>query len=193
MFDSQQSINEFLAKYQPDLERLQRLFKSIHSVSDIRYTYNYLTTLPVETTHEFIMHVEAVTTGLVIGYGRLFTASDGTTKLNEDAVPDDLRQIHNAIMSLRHERYAHHGAHDSIETQLHIEFDGTSFILKPELDIIFCLGAPIEWAPLFKWLDEYMFDALQKQIDRLSKISGIEWKMPSGPAPYWVRNEGLDS
>ena len=89
-------------------------------------------------------------------------------------------------MSLRHERYAHHGAHDSIQTELDVEFDGTSFILKPQLHFKLCLGAPKEWAPLFQWLDEQMFESLKKQLDRLSKISGVEWKITSGPAPYWV-------
>ena len=81
MFNSQQSIDAFLENYQSDLDRLRRLLRSMHSVSDIRYTYYYLSNLKPDTTHEFIMHVEVITTGLVVGYGRLFTASEGVTKL----------------------------------------------------------------------------------------------------------------
>ena len=186
---SSQSIEAIKEEYKADIARLKRMLRNMHSVSDIRFIYSYLSSLEVEVTHEFIMLSEALTTSLVVGYGRLFTQADGTTKLNADSIPKDLRPIHDEIMRLRHERYAHHGAHNSVKTKIDIKFDDTSIVVNSHLELKMCLGAPKEWGPLFEWIDRFMYETSKEQLDYLTEKSGVEWKMPDGPAPAWISNK----
>lgn len=115
-----------------------------------------------------------------------FGESKGTTQLQKSSIPEHLQEIHQNIIDLRHGRYAHHGDHETIETRSEIKFNGSSFIVTPSMQFIFCLGAPKEWAPLFQWLDEHMHEMLHKKLDFLTKQTGIKWEIPNGPAPEWI-------
>jgi hypothetical protein len=54
MLDSKENVDEFVERYRPETHRRLRLVTCIHSVSDIRYNYNYLVNLDVKITHEFM-------------------------------------------------------------------------------------------------------------------------------------------
>lgn len=193
MTDFAPDLQAIYSQYEPEIDRLKRMLWNMYSVSNIRYVYSYLRSLEPEITHEFIMLSEALTTSLVIGYGRLFTETNGTSKLNARLVPEHLRPIHDEIMSLRHERYAHHGVHESLETQVDIQSAHDCLVVMPELNLKICLGAPKEWGPLFQWIDELMYEQSKKQLDYLSKVSGMKWTMPHGPSPSWLSDQSTST
>lgn len=130
--------------------------------------------------------MEAFTTSIIIAYGRLFGETKGTIVLKKEDIPSDLLHIHNQIISLRNDRYAHHGKHSTLEKVINIEYVDSSIIVSQEIQINFWLGAPKEWAPLFKWLDEHMYTTLDKTLKFLTKETGIEWKSLHGEAPPWI-------
>jgi len=67
-----------------------------------------------------------------------------------------------------------------------VKFNGSSFVVTPSIGITYCLGAPKEWESLFKWLDEYLHDALHAKLEFLTAKTGVKWEIPSGSTPYWV-------
>ncbi|WP_042955291.1 hypothetical protein [Pseudomonas sp. G5(2012)] len=179
-------IENIKHEYRRDIAKFQKMLRVMHSISDIRYIYSYLSNLEVNISHEFIMLSEALTTSLVIGYGRLFTETDGVTRLNSELIPENIKPLHEQIMGLRHERYAHHGDHESVSTNIDIKLNDGSITVNSNLEYVLCLGAPKEWAPLFKWLDEHIWEKAHAELEKLSKKTGLQWEMPSGPAPYWI-------
>jgi len=160
---------------------------NFHSIACIRFWYWRLDNFEkTSNTHEDLMTMDALTTGIVISYGRLFSAGNGSTKLNSKIIPPPLNPVHQEILNLRNTKYAHHGGHESVESRLEIHFKDESIDIIPNLEIIVCLGAPKEWASLLEWLDTYMYKTIGEQLSLLKKKTGIEWNMPHSDPPRWV-------
>src|SRR6218665_3121659 len=184
MNNSEKEPKAILEENRKHIERLDKMVLNMYSVANIRYWYWCLSNFKVSPNiHEDIMKMDALTTSIVISYGRLFGQGTGTTVLNKAILPVELTPIHDAIIDLRNGRYAHHGDHETINTQINIEFNGSSFVITPSMQFVFCLGAPKEWKPLFEWLDAHMHETIHKQLDFLTRTTGIQWEFPDGPAP----------
>ncbi|WP_164658423.1 hypothetical protein [Tropicibacter sp. Alg240-R139] len=186
MPDNQEFVEELRKRFAPEIERLDKMALNLIAVNNIRFIYTQLKTIDVEMTMEFFMEVEALTTALVISYGRLFAKTAGTTKLRRVAVPTDLRSIHDELIEYRNERFAHHGGHETIQTGIELEFDGESITVNPVMQIGFWVGASRAWEPLFVWLSAHMLDVFNAQLAHLSKVSEIDWSMNYGDPPAWV-------
>lgn len=187
MNKTEKEIQDIQDKYRRHIERLEKRILNMYAVSNIRYWYWCLSNFKKSPDlHEDIMQMEAFTTSIVVSYGNLFGGGTGATMLAKEDIPKELQQVHKSIINLRHARYAHHGEHETINKNIQIEFNDSSFIVTPKMEFIVCLGAPKEWEPLFKWLDEYMHESLNKTLDFLSKETGVKWEIHSGPAPHWI-------
>lgn len=183
----EKEIQDIQKKYRPNIEQLNKKLLNMYSVAHIRYWYWCLSNFrKTSNPHEDIMQMDAFTTSIVIAYGRLFGKGTGTISLNKSIAPEDLKQIHENIINLRHGRYAHHGEHKTIKKNINVKYTNSSFVVTQSIEYIICLGAPKEWEALFRWIDEYMHQTLQKQLDFLTKKTGIKWEVPSGPTPDWV-------
>lgn len=189
MFQSPQELQTFLEKNKSEIGKLNRVLISAYAVASIRHTYARLMKLKFEPTIDYIMEIEVLTAGLIAAYGRVFTKSHSATKLQASDIPKDLLPIHNEIIALRNERYSHHGAHESIGFAMDVHFTGTALVANPQIQMGMWIGASKDWEPLFAWLDEKMFEQLEKNMKRLTKLTGIEWKMADGPAPPWIISE----
>jgi hypothetical protein len=187
---SSTDLDEVLAEHDHLIKGLEKMILNMNAVHNIRYWYWCLSNFPKsQNLHEDMMKMDTFTTSIIISYGRLFGDGDGATKLRKDKVPESVRHVHDDIINLRHGRYAHHGEHETIKTRLGIQANGSSIFVNPGINFLVCLGAPKEWAPLFQWLDKYMYEILYKRLDLLTKKTGIEWKIQDGPPPHWIASE----
>ncbi|RKF37187.1 hypothetical protein BCY89_05930 [Sphingobacterium siyangense] len=188
MEKSQLEINEIQQKYSKQIEQMRKMLLNMYAVSNIRFWYSCLSNFrKSDDMFKDIMQMDAFATSIIISYGRIFGKGTGTTKLEEKIIPLDLLNIHNEIIDFRHAKYAHHGELSSFERDIEIHYVDSSFIIDPKLEVGVWLGAPKKWAPLFEWLDGYMYDTFQAKLASLTKETGIEWKFPHGPAPSWIK------
>lgn len=187
MEKSELEIKEIKERYKRQIDRLEKMQLNNLAVANIRYWYNRLSYLPkTKDLYDDFMLIDALTTSIIIAYGRLYGQGTGTTVLNKTDIPEHLIPIHNEIIELRHARYAHHGEHPSIITKNNVEYIDSSFIISQEVLIDGWLGAPKHWDALFKWLDEYLYNSIHKILSFLTKETGIEWKMTHGEVPPWI-------
>lgn len=174
-------------EFAKDIARLNRMTNNFFSLNVAEYAFDRLSALPpTPNSIEFMLEVEALTTGLVTSYGRLFTSSDGSIKLKDDIVPDHLRPVHDEIMDFRNRRYAHHGAHPSITTSTTLSAEDQEIVLDQQMSFEFRVGVAAHWGPLIVWLREYLHDRIQSELQYLSSKSGFVWRMRQGAPPSWV-------
>lgn len=179
-------LSNLNADFASEIDRLNKMMANIFAANSIEYNYSRLSKMHFSPSMEFFLEVEGLTASLVISYGRLFSQTTGTTKLKRDLIPEHLRKVHDEIMSLRHERYAHHGAHPSIRSKIRLTLDGDTVFVNPRMKIRFWVGASKEWKPLILWLREFLFDETQRQLEHLTRISGVQWQMVTDDAPTYA-------
>ena len=182
MIDVQKLEND----YAKDIERLNQMSRNILTMNAVEYAYTRLMALKFEATMEFFLEVEALTTGLVVSYGRMFTGSDGTTKLKESKIPGDLRATHKELMELRHKRHAHHGAHPLMSSKVTLIPESNGVVLNHQMQIGFWVGAAKHWGPFFEWLRGFIYEMINDLLRHISEKSGVTWRMAQGPAPDWT-------
>lgn len=181
------ALEDLKTTYAADIARIQRMANNTVTINEVEFAYFRLMHMPpTSITREYMLDVMIMTTGLVTAYGRLFTSATGTTVLDPKILPEDLRKVHEEIMELRHQRYAHHGGHPSVETDIELMQDQDGITLNQHLTIGMWMGAARHWQPLIIWLRTHMYEKLEKELAYLSKKSGATWKMYEGPAPDWA-------
>lgn len=187
MEKSEQEITEIKEKYQRQIDQMSKMLLNMYAVANIRFWYSCLRNFRKSGDIDSdLKQMDAFATSIIISYGRIFTGAQGAKKLNDNIIPFDLLPVHKQIIDLRHAKYAHHGELSTFEKDLQVEYIDSSFIITPKLEVEFCLGAPKEWAPLFEWLDEFMYNNIHDMLASLTKETGIEWKFPHGPTPPWI-------
>lgn len=169
---------------------------NLKAFNEVEFIYDKLDkSIPVEgmsasdLTMEFLLENEALTTALVIAYGRLFARTTNTTQLDARKIPAEFQAVHEEIIGLRNERYAHHGGHESLSSTASIELNGEEILFTQRLEMDMVLGAPKHWASLFGWMRGYLYQRVQSELAYLSRKSGVTWKMQDGPAPSWVGSQ----
>lgn len=184
---TKEEIQELINKHQPDIDRLDKMLLNINSVACIRFWYWRLGNF-VKTPHiyEDLLAMDALTTSIVMSYGRLFNSGIGTTKISNKIIPSSFEIVHQEIINLRNNKYAHHGGHESIESKIVLDIKEECINIAPQLEIFVCFGAPKEWGPLFEWLDSYMYEIMEKQLSYLTKKTGIKWNFPDRDPPRWI-------
>ncbi|MCI9500203.1 MAG: hypothetical protein HFE69_21475 [Enterobacter hormaechei subsp. steigerwaltii] len=170
-----------------DLQNLIRWGKAVPTTSSLRYIFRRLRETKFEATMESAFEQEMLTTAFVVAYSRLFVDGKGTAGISRKKIPKHLRSVHDEIIQIRHERYAHNGRHDSLSSNLEIIYDGSNFNLDLQLSFGLFIGGRNEWEELVKFIDEYMVDQLQKILLRLKEKTGSEWIFPSDPNPDFIK------
>jgi len=169
-----------------DLNGLRRIFRASMSTASLRYILHRLRNTPFEATTEAMMEQEMLTTAFVATYGRLFTETDGARKLSESDIPDHLKQVHRELMELRHERYAHNGAHQSVDDNMRVDFAEDGFHIYPSMNVGLHIGGRNEWEELVAVLDAHMHGLVEKALRKMEAKTGKPWRIAQGPAPDWV-------
>ena len=147
------------------------------TVSQIQYAYSRLKELRADLgmDMDFMLEVETLTSAFVTAYGKLYSETTGTTKLRSSNIPEDLRKTHDEIMTLRHERYAHNGAHSSISPTLEFKVTDDAVEMSMAIGMTMCLGAPEHWEALIDWHEKIVVETVRKQLAHLSKETGRLW------------------
>lgn len=169
-----------------DLKGLVRLLNSIPTTSSLSYIFHRLRTAKFQPTTEAFMEQEVLTTAFVVTYARLFASGSGGSGVSRDSLPAHLRSIHDDLMTIRNQRYAHNGAHESLDSSLRIDFDGEGVRIYPQMSMGLYLGGRNEWQELVEFIDGLMHKRLKKILGRLKDKTGKDWTFPTGPAPDWV-------
>ncbi|MGR8963759.1 hypothetical protein [Rhizobium leguminosarum] len=169
-----------------DIKSLVRLAKAIPTTSSLSYVFHRLRTAKFDLTAEALMEQEMLTTAFVVTYSKLFISGSGGSGISRDQIPLHLRQVHDDIIELRHNRYAHNGSHTSIGSGIQIDFDDAEFRVTLQVNMGFHVGGRDEWEQLVRFLDGHIHDRLTKILNRLKAKTGYEWTFPVGPAPDWI-------
>lgn len=185
---SENEVKEIFKQNFKQIKSIEKMALNYFTLHNIRYWYSLLFNYSVaEITINELLQIEALTTSISIAYGRLFGKNEaGTKKLEHDIIPKEFSLAHNEIINLRHKRYAHHGEDSAISKSVKPQYIGGRFKIELNIEIGFYYGAAKHWAPLFAWLDKYMYETLHKNIESLTQKTGYIWEMPNGPAPKWV-------
>jgi len=173
-----------------DLRSLVRLINALPTTASLSYIYHRLRTTKFAVTTEALMEQEMLTTAFIVTYARLFVSGNGGCGVSRGQIPAHLRKVHDDIIDIRHKRYAHNGGHETTDSGIEIEFDDTEVRVNLQARLGFYVGGRNEWAELITFLDAHMHDRLQKILGRLKAKTGLEWKVPTGPAPDWVGKYG---
>ncbi len=179
-------IAELEKVYAAEIVRLNRMVATALTVASIEHLYTQLMESKFEASTEYFLMMEGVQTGLVMSYGRLFVSSDGTTRLQEKAIPAELRAVHEELMGFRNERYAHHGRHESKSSSVSLSPSEDGVLVNMSMEIGFWVGASKAWAPMFIWLRQHVSERIDNDLQHLSRKSGLRWHMAQGPAPGWI-------
>lgn len=186
-------VQAISAKFDKDIVRIDRMAANLKTFNEVEFIYDRLgSIIPAEgmpasdLTMEFLLYNEALTTALVVAYGRLFARTTNTTQLDARKIPDELRAAHEEIIRLRNERYAHHGGHESLSSSVSLEVDGEAILLTQRLEMGMVFGAAAHWAPLFAWMRAHLYERMQGELTYLTQKSGVTWRMSNGPAPSWA-------
>lgn len=185
-----QKGSEVLQVADKDIQHLMRLINAVPTTSSLSYIYHRLRTAEPSLTMEAVMEQETLTTAFVVTYSRLFNNGKGVSGLTRKKLPGHLRNIHDDLIEVRNERYAHNGGHKSLGSGIQILFDGEKFSIDTQLSIGFYWGGRNEWRELISFIDAYMHEQLYKILDRLKGKTGYEWEYPTGPSPEWVGDYG---
>lgn len=183
---------ELKSKFGRHIDRLDRMLANYMTMNEIEFSYHQLNGLfsrgvqVDEITIELILTNEIFTTSVVIAYGRLFAGTTNTTQLDDRKIPAALRPAHDEIIGLRNKRYAHHGAHQTVENRSWLTLEGADVYIEQQIENSMTFGGPRHWAPLFDWLRQHMYDTMKSQLAYLTRVSGLTWKMREGSSPSWM-------
>ncbi len=185
-----QQGSHILQTVDSDIKSLIRLTNAIPTTSSLSYIYHRLRTAKFELTAEAVMELEMLTTAFIVTYARLFASGNGGSGVSKDQIPEHLKDVHDDIIELRNKRYAHNGGHDTINSGIEIDFDGSQFRIHLQMSMGYHLGGRDEWEQLVTFLDAHMHERLSKILGRLKAKTGYDWIFPEGPAPDWVGKYG---
>lgn len=175
--------NDMLEKADADIQNLIRLGMAMPAVASLSYIYHRLRTTQFEITMESAFEQEMLTTAFVVTYSRLFVSTTGASRISEKKVPKHLKKVHNELIEIRNQRYAHNGGHDSIQSSIEISFDGEVFDMKMNYNLSMYIGGRDEWEELVKFVNQYVYDQIFKILNRLREKTGYKWTFPHGPSP----------
>lgn len=169
-----------------DLRNLIRLANAIPTTSSLSYIFRRLREIEFDLRTESFLENETLTTAFVVTYCRLFASGSRGSGVSRKQLPVHLREVHDDLLEVRNQRYAHMGSHPSIGSSLQIDFDDEGVRVGLQMSLGMYVGGRDEWEELVVFIDGLMHDRLHKLLKRLTDKTGLEWSFPSGAAPNWV-------
>ncbi|MCG1031794.1 hypothetical protein J5S76_07345 [Bacillus amyloliquefaciens] len=173
---------EMLAKADEDIMNLKRLVKMMTTVSSLNFIHQRLRNTSFEITIDSALEHEMLTTAFVVTYSRLFVGTTGASRISEKKIPKHLKNVHSELMEIRHQRYAHNGEHESISSSIEIEFSGGVFDILLNYELGMYVGGRDEWVDLVQFVNQYVYDQICKNLDRLREKTGHIWNFSQGPS-----------
>jgi hypothetical protein len=126
---------------------------------------------------------KGLTTAFVVTYVRLHKGENGSGGFSRDALPEELRGIHDQIIELRNKRFAHNDDHHSVSNAIEIEVHNDRFQIKFGLMLGYHIGGATEWHELVRFLDAMIAEKLYNLLAKLKEKTGRDWVLATGPAP----------
>ncbi|EOU9520759.1 hypothetical protein [Cronobacter turicensis] len=170
-----------LLEVDKEIDSLIKLIKVMPTVSTLNYTHRRLRKINFETTTDSFFELEMLTTAFVVIYSRVFVTSNGSFTLTRKDIPGHLRSVHDELMDIRNERYAHNGRHESRDEFTTFALDGKNVYIRSEMSLGFHIGGRNEWEELVACINKLIWDRLNKILERLEKRTGYKWLFPNGP------------
>ena len=169
----------FVEANKSHVNRLRATITNLMTMKHALYFYQRLEGMKHEdqstVSKDNIMEAEAFATTIVMSYGRLFAESNGVPVFKKKLIPKHLIDTHEEIISLRNERYAHHGNHDTTAAEVELFVAEDDVTIKLHWRASMYNGAPPHWRELFEWVDEFLKISFEKQMAHLTKTSGKIW------------------
>jgi hypothetical protein len=165
-----------------ELTQLVRLSHSFVNLVTLKHIQRRLLAYEFKPEVKAILELEMLTTAFVVAYVRLHEGGSGSG-FSRGKLPQNLREVHDHIIELRNERFAHNGGHPSAESALEIGFEDDRFDIKLGFTLGYHVGGRTEWKELVQFLDAMFFYRLCNLATRLKEKTGRDWNYPAGEAP----------
>ena len=177
---TQQDADNILDANKREIDRLRLTTTNIMTIHHLKFYLDWLEENaiqgdPAKISLQEVMAVEAMTTAFVVSYGRMFASTKGVTKYVRKIVPAEHLDAHDEIISLRNERYAHHGNHESYGAELDL------FVYEDQVETgihwlsVNHVGIPPSWRGLINWLNVYVKASFNSQLAYLSTKTMMTW------------------
>lgn len=171
-----------------DIQSLFRLINAVPTVSSLHYIFDRLRGAPLPVATSDLMEQEMLTTAFIVTYGRLYASGQGTSGFARKDLPSNLKDAHDEIIRLRNKRYAHNDRDETVSSQISFTYTHQRCEIHPTSNLRFYVGGRDEWLDLCVFINEKLYDRLQKVMHRLKDKTGCDWVFPTGLLPDWVKS-----
>lgn len=176
---TEQDAKDYIDKNINHINRLRRTIIALATAQHIIFYMQRLQEIGEEAKISAdinrYMDIEAFVTIIIISYRRLFNESKGVPVFKKKFIPTNFIKAHEEIISLRNERYAHHGEHETVVAELELFVTEYEVEMKIHWWTSFYEGAAPHWQELFEWMLNYIKESFRKQLDYLSRTTGKNW------------------
>lgn len=157
-------------------ELLYKLMPALMSVNAAGYHYQRLSEARLGNSMEALFELDARITAFVVSYGRLFASSEsGFTKLDAKKLfSGELSDIHDEIMRLRNERYAHHGRQSVEHVEVNLVWQDDRFVLAPKVQVQFDGRRLTEWKRVLDAVNEHLHQVFDERRALLEQEMGSQ-------------------
>ncbi len=181
----QEHVSAILKSVEREINQLRIIANALPTMVSLRYIQYRLANTPFDMTAESMLETDMLTSAFSVTYKRLIDGGAGMG-VSRKQLPAHLRPVHNDLITLRNQRYAHNSGHSSISNDISMMFNDGKFEVTLNHHMGMHIQGAIPWEELVIFLDGLMHERLQKQLAILSKKTGYEWVMPSGATPPWA-------
>jgi hypothetical protein len=185
--NSQEHISAILKSVEREINQLRIIANALPTMVSLRYIQYRLANTPFDLTTESMLETDMLTSAFAVTYKRLIDGGTGMG-VSRKQLPAHLRPVHNDLITLRNQRYAHNSGHSSISNDIEMMFNDGKFEVKLNHQMGMHVQGAIPWQELVIFLDGLMHERLQKQLAILSKKTGYEWVIPGGAIPPWAED-----
>lgn len=176
---TKEDAEAYLAANNAHIDRFRKTITNLVTIQHVLYFFEKLEHMEVDditsVSKDWTMEMEAYLTTISVSYGRLFAESKGARVLKKKLIPKHLWDVHEEVIALRNERYAHHGDHITTAPELELFVYEHEVITQLHWRSNMPNGAPPSWKELFLWANDFLKDSFQKQMAYMSQTSGKEW------------------
>jgi len=176
---SEDAARSLVEDHLTKINRLRTTITNLVTIQQVIFWHDKLSKITPEKSKDFsaeeLMDVDATTTAMIISYGRLFSESNGVPVIKKKVIPCEVLAAHEELMELRHQKYAHHGGHESTAAKMGITVFEKTVELKLYWSSEIHHGTTDHWKKLFEWLADFLAASFRKQQKHLSDITGKDW------------------
>lgn len=179
MADDQRAI---LNSADSELSQLVKFLNSFATLVTLKHVQKRLSAYKLALDMDAILELDMLTTAFVVTYARLHHGGNGSG-FSRNALPENLRPIHDQVIELRNKRFAHSDDHHSVSNELKIEFQDDLVEIKSTLSLGYHIGGRNEWPQLVESIETMLSENIDNLFKRLREKTGRNWALQTGPAP----------